>query len=96
MSNRYAALGVSAAALVLGLVIGASLAATAFAARPEAAAVEESPFPVTHTPVVCTQVRQTNIGVDEKFVASFMSEQLDAGRGNFQAVQGLSLVLCAY
>lgn len=50
--------------------------------------------------VVCTQVPQ-GVGarpgmVDEQFVATFMSEQLAAGRERFTTVQGISTVLCAY
>lgn len=50
--------------------------------------------------VVCTQVPQGLPPrphlVDDQFVANFMSEQIAAGRERFEAVQGLSTVLCAW
>jgi hypothetical protein len=55
-----------------------------------------SPAEAAGTKVVCQQVVQRPGGVDEQFVANFMSEQLALGHERFTTVQGMSTVICAY
>lgn len=48
------------------------------------------------TRVQCTQVPQKPGQIDEVYVSNFMSQNLADGRSHFQAVSGISTVLCAW
>lgn len=75
----------------LVLVVVAVVAAAAGFALSHAAPAEAA-----GTKVVCQQVQQSARGVDEQFVANFLSEQLAQGRERFTTVHGISTVICAY
>lgn len=47
-------------------------------------------------PVRCVQVQQKPGALDDRFVEQFMNENVSAGRSNFETVQGISTVLCAW